>query len=147
MIRSATIDDLTELARLFDAYRQFYQQAPDLLVAENFIRERIQADESIIFVAESDNGLAGFCQLYPTFCSVAAQPMLVLYDLYVDSSARRGGLGKALMLAAQSFGRAAGFNRLELATAIDNLPGQPLYETLGWQRDTEFFHYSFELSS
>ena len=146
MIRRATIEDLTELARLFDAYRQFYQQDPDFAVAQGYIRERILADESVIFVAEADNRLAGFCQLYPTFCSVAAQPMLVLYDLYVDSSSRRSGQGKALMLAAQSFGAAAGFCRLELATAIDNLAGQALYEALGWQRDSEFFHYSLELS-
>lgn len=148
MIRRASISDLAALAVLFDAYRQFYEQASDVALAQDYLRARLTADESIVFVsADAKGALQGFVQLYPTFCSVAAAPILVLYDLFVAATARRGGVGKQLMLAAQAYGREQGAARLELSTALDNLAGQALYEALGWQLDEDFFHYSRACSS
>lgn len=148
MIRRATLKDLEQLAGLFDGYRQFYEQPSDVALAQGYLQQRLERDESVIFVAEADDAtLLGFCQLYPTFCSVAAQPIIVLYDLFVSPDVRRTGAGKALMLAAQAYGAEQGVSRLELATAIDNLPGQALYESLGWERDTDFYHYEFEIDA
>ena len=36
-VRAAQQADLAAVAELFDAYRQFYQQAPDLALAQRFI--------------------------------------------------------------------------------------------------------------
>lgn len=141
--RRAGLGDLEALARLFDAYRQFYRRPADLALATRFLRERIERDESVIFVAEDATlGLVGFCQLYPTFCSVAAAPMLVLYDLYVDATARRAGAGQALMAAVERYASEHGYARMELQTARDNLPAQSLYESRGWERNRDFYAYS-----
>ena len=40
LIREATIQDLEPVAQLFDAYRQFYEQAPDIELAKAFIADR-----------------------------------------------------------------------------------------------------------
>ncbi len=40
--RVATTADLDSIAPLFDAYRQFYQQEPDLELARRFIGARLQ---------------------------------------------------------------------------------------------------------
>jgi len=83
-IRPATINDIAQLAQLFDAYRQFYEQTPDILTAHEFITERINKQESVILVAEdAKQQLIGFCQIYPSFCSVIAKRIGVLYDLFV----------------------------------------------------------------
>lgn len=87
--RLATQRDITTVALLFDAYRQFYEQEPDLQLATAFIQERIQRNESVVIVAEDENHVLGFCQLYPTFCSVVAKPIYSLYDLFVTSGARK----------------------------------------------------------
>src|SRR4249920_1701347 len=101
--RPATLDDLEAVALLFDAYRQFYKQPPDLPLARTFIRERFQRSESVLIVAETaTKTLVGFCQLYPMFCSVRAAPTYTLYDLFVSPEARGTGAGKSLMLAAQA---------------------------------------------
>ena len=141
-IRRATIDDQDAIAELFDQYRQFYKQPSDVLLARAFIKERILGEQSVLFVAENaDRQLAGFCQLYPTFCSVAAAPIYVLYDLYVAPTSRGAGLGRALMLNAQAFAAANGAARMDLSTAQTNAAAQALYESLGWRRDNEFFAY------
>ena len=136
---------LDELGRLFNLYRVFYEEADDLEKASKYISARFNEGDSMIFVAENDDGLSGFVQLYPSFCSVSAVPILILYDLFVDHSHRSKGLGRSLMNAARDFASENGYKRLELATAKDNYIGQSLYESLGYEIDQEFLHYSLEI--
>ena len=141
--RPAEARDLDEVGSLFDAYRQFYEMPPDLALARRYLQERFRRSESVIIVAEDANGrLVGFTQLYPAFCSVAADRTFVLYDLFVTPAARGTGAGRALMEAAEAHARAAGAVRLELQTARTNTIGQSLYESCGWTRDEAFFVYS-----
>ena len=142
-IRPATINDIAQLAQLFDAYRQFYEQTPDILTAHEFITERINKQESVILVAEdAKQQLIGFCQIYPSFCSVITAKIGVLYDLFVDKNERGNGAGKALMLAAHEYASNNQFARLDLSTAKANQVAQALYESLGWVRDDVFYTYS-----
>ena len=145
-IRHATPDDLDALAPLFDAYRRFYEQPGDVALASAYLHARMERGESVILVAEAEGQLLGFCQMYPTWCSVAAARIFVLYDLFVDADARRAGVARALMGAAQAFGREAGAVRLDLSTAHANTRAQALYEALGWQRDDTYRTYSLELA-
>ena len=146
IIRTATVDDVAAVAVLFNHYRQFYQQAADLSLAHRFIQDRLQQQQSVILVAEtSAKTLVGFCQLYPTFCSVAAQPIYVLYDLFVSVAARQSGIGQQLLQAAEAQAKQDGKARLDLSTAKDNHTAQRLYERHGWQRDEIFLTYSRSL--
>jgi len=141
-IARANLDDLNDIAPLFDLYRQFYKEAPDIDKCRDFLQHRIAQGESIIFLAKFDTGEAvGFTQLYPTFCSVGLISRLVLYDLFVDENVRKQGIAKSLMDAAFDFASNNGFKRLTLETAIDNYPGRALYEKVGWKRDTGFYTY------
>ena len=91
-IRTATLADLAPVAQLFDAYRQFYQYPSDPALASAYIAQRMQKGESVILLACGAEGAAlGFCQLYPTFCSLEAKPVYALYDLYVAPAARGAG--------------------------------------------------------
>ena len=145
-IRQATIADIESVAKLFDQYRQFYKQAPSVELANMFIGERIKSQESVILLAENAEEIVGFCQLYPTFCSVLAARIAVLYDLFVADNVRKTGAGRALMLAAQEYAKQNNFARLDLSTAKSNAPAQALYESLGWQRDPWFYQYSLEIN-
>jgi ribosomal protein S18 acetylase RimI-like enzyme len=145
-IRRAGVDDVDALAPLFDAYRRFYEQPGDVALASAFLHDRLERGESTLLVAEADRQLLGFCQLYPTWCSVAAARIFVLYDLFVDPDARRAGVGRALMRAAQAFAREAGAARIDLSTARTNERAQALYESLGWRRDETFLVYNLSLA-
>jgi ribosomal protein S18 acetylase RimI-like enzyme len=141
--RLAESRDLEAVALLFDAYRQFYEKPADLALARRYLEERFRRRESVIIVAENeDGGIVGFTQLYPAFCSVIADRTYVLYDLFVTPPARGTGAGRALMEAAEAHARASGAARLELQTAKTNTIGQSLYESCGWERDELFYVYS-----
>jgi ribosomal protein S18 acetylase RimI-like enzyme len=144
-IRRAEISDVERIAPLFDAYRVFYGQAPDAPAAAAFLRARLEREESVVFVAETDQALAtplGFTQLYPGFSSVSVAPIIVLNDLFVDPAARARGVARALLRRAEEHARETGAVRLALTTARDNLKAQRVYEAMGWQRDEVFFTYT-----
>jgi ribosomal protein S18 acetylase RimI-like enzyme len=146
-IRKFEYGDLDAVAQLFDEYRQFYELVSDRQLAEQYIRTRMENSESVILVAENaDGGIDGFCQLYPTFCSLLAKPIYVLYDLFVSLKVRRMGIAKELLIASDRQARADGMARLDLTTAKTNLNAQALYESLGWQRDNVYYTYNLTVN-
>lgn len=140
-----TAKDVERIAALFDAYRQFYKQKPDLAGARAFVGERLKRDESVIFLALAGAEAVGFVQLYPCFSSTAMKRMWILNDLFVAPDARRHGAGKALMERARQWAIETNADGLWLETAVDNYPGQRLYESLGWKRDNDFYRYLMPL--
>lgn len=145
-VRQATIFDLDLLAPLFDAYRQFYRKPSDLGLARQFLLERFQHNQSIVFLAVRQDGSAvGFTQLFPGFSSVSAARILILNDLFVLPEARRKRVGSLLLAAAASFGRAVRAVRLTLSTEVTNETAQALYEAEGWTRQTNFYVYNLAL--
>ena len=144
-IRRAGLGDLDQLAPLFDAYRRFYRQPGDLPRARDFLRERLQRDESVILLAVQDGAAVGFTQLYPMFSSVRTARIWILNDLYVAEQARRSGAARGLLDAAARFAREEGAARLMLETGRDNAPARALYRAAGWSEDDSQW-YSLSLA-
>ena len=141
-IQVATDVDLDELTELFGAYLRFYEVAKPQAQVRDFLAARLRNSDSTILLARDRLGVAqGFVQLYAFFSSLALQPAWLLSDLYVSEQARRQGVGETLMNAARAHAEAAGACGLQLETAESNLPGQTLYERLGYVRDEVFFTY------
>ena len=142
-IIQATPANLEETSQLFDAYRQFYGQAADHSAATRFIAERLEAADSVIFLARNEVGESiGFTQLYPAFSSVAMKRMWYLNDLYVVESARQQGVARALLKRVASFAKETNALTVKLATGISNHPAKLLYESEGYQKITAFDHYA-----
>ena len=134
---------LESLVILFNGYRIFYEQASDLGGAQQFLSERLNKEDSVIFIALDENDQAlGFTQLYPSFSSVSMKRLFILNDLYVDESARGRQVGTALLDRAKEYAFLEGAKGLVLETAADN-PAQYLYEKNGWSKDTAL-HYSWQ---
>jgi GNAT superfamily N-acetyltransferase len=144
-IRRADIHDLGLITPLFDLYRQFYEQACDLVSAKSFLQQRIRQNESVIFLAFDGADAVGFTQLYPGFSSVSMARTFLLNDLYVVSSHRRHGVGSLLLAAAVAHAKAEQAVRLSLTTNAANATAQSVYEAQGWAREKAFLTYNFEL--
>jgi ribosomal protein S18 acetylase RimI-like enzyme len=139
--------DVDFLVPLFEAYRAFYRQPPDPEGTRTFLRERLERAESVIFLAalEPDGGgrdAVGFTQLYPLFSSAAMKRLWLLNDLYVVPTARRNRVAQRLMMRAEQHARETGASGLMLQTAVDNFSAQRLYESVGYERDTNFYVYN-----
>ena len=144
-LKKATLDDANMIGEVFDLYRIFYNQVPDISVAQQYIAERLKNNESTIFFVEENGICLGFTQLYPTFDSVNVRKKIVLYDLFVREEYRRKCIAESLMNAAKEYASQNNFGSIELSTNKTNLPGQTLYESLGYIRDNEFYSYDLEI--
>ncbi len=144
-IIKASKSNLDQIVPLFDGYRVFYKQPTDLERARTFLSERFEKEDSVIFMAISDDGEGmGFTQLYPSFSSVSTQGTYILNDLFVSAEHRKKGVGEALMERAKKFAKEKGAKGITLETDSNN-PAQNLYERLGWKKDIRVFHFTWEI--
>ncbi|WP_028022928.1 GNAT family N-acetyltransferase [Enterovibrio calviensis] len=147
-IIKATPSDTPAVAPLFNQYRVFYGQTDNAALAHDFINARLTHEESVIFFAMDEQGAAvGFTQLYPMFSSVSAQRIWVLNDLFVVDSQRGKGTGNALLNAAKAHAMATGVAGIALETSVSNFGAQKLYESLGYDKDIDHFHYFLSLKA
>ena len=145
-IIKATNENINQVGKLFDLYRQFYKYKSNLHESTNYISERISNNESIIFLALTENNnSAGFVQLYETFGSLDLGKIIILYDLYVKEDHRKNNIGRQLMIKSHEYAKKINAKRIQLSTAIDNYIGQSLYESLGYLKDDDFYTYDFEI--
>lgn len=143
----ATLENLDQIAVLFNEYRIFYKQPSDIEKATGFLRERIENNESVIFiVTDPELGkVIGFTQLYPSFSSISMRRSWILNDLYVLEEFRGRGAAQQLLDAAQEYANSTCAKGLALSTAVDNIVAQRIYERNGYQRDNEFYSYYLTL--
>ena len=147
-VTAVGVADLDALVPLFAGYLQFYQVPRSATEIHAFLLERLQRGDAQLFIARDDQGMAqGFTQLYPLQSSLALAPAWLLSDLFVLPSARRQGVGEALMNAARAYAEASGACGLQLETAKTNLAGQALYERLGYVRDELYLTYWLSLAN
>lgn len=161
-IRIAELADAEHVSELFNQYRMFYNRPSDLEGAIQYIKNRMQYNESIILVAEKiaesellepmndkDNGmnqaLMGFVQLYPTFSSLSMRSNWILNDLYVQPKYRQQGVARKLLKASRALAEERGVGALSLSTAVSNKQAQALYESEGYVLDTQFLYYDLNV--
>jgi len=145
-IYQATIEDLEGVSSLFNSYRIFYEQASDLEGAKDYIKERLENEDSVIFVVKNNQRYVGFTQLYPTFSSISMKRAWILNDLFVDPETRKQGIGEMLLHKAKDYAIKTGAKSISLSTAPDNYSAQRLYEKNGYERDSQFYHYEISLT-
>jgi GNAT superfamily N-acetyltransferase len=151
-IIQARENEIESAALLFDAYRQFYKQPSDIASARNFLSQRLQEKNSVIFLAllheegtSSEVQVVGFAQLYPTFASISLKPLWILSDLFVAPEARHKNVGKLLLARSRQLAVETQAEGLTLQTANDNYPAQALYESQGWEKETVYRTYNLYL--
>jgi GNAT superfamily N-acetyltransferase len=143
-VRRASLAEPGELqaaARLFDGYRQFQGQAANEKIAEEFLRARLERNESVVYLAWEQGAAIGFAQLYPSFSSVSLAPVVILNDLFVYERGRGKKVASALLGAIEAHAWALGAARVTLNVARLNTAAQAVYEARGWVRDQQFFMY------
>jgi GNAT superfamily N-acetyltransferase len=108
------------------------------------LQDRMQRNESVIFISMEHGEATGFTQLYPIFSSVSLERAWLLNDLFVRPDARKSGAGSLLLERAKDWGRETGARWLLLSTGCENFTAQSLYEKNGWKKVSDIY-YEFVL--
>ena len=143
MTRKATLQDIRQLSELFDQYRIFYHKTSDVPAAEQFLTERIENGDSKIFVAENEERLVGFVQLYPLFSSTRMKRYWLLNDLFVNESYRGKGFSKQLIERAKEMAKSTDACGILLETGTSNDIGNKLYPSCGFELYDEVNFYEW----
>jgi GNAT superfamily N-acetyltransferase len=139
--------DADALIPLVDAYREFYGRTPDRAATTAFVRERFATGDTQFFVARDRAGtVIGFAHLLFSLETVSLARIGILEDIFVAESARGGGVGGALLDAAERYAREHHLTRLTLATAHQNRAAQRLYLAHGYVPDQRFRSFNRFLS-
>ncbi|WP_428069877.1 N-acetyltransferase family protein [Chryseobacterium gambrini] len=146
MTRKAQLADVQQLAELFDQYRIFYHKDSDIPAAEKFLTERIENNDSEIFVAENEGKLVGFVQLYPLFSSTRMKRYWLLNDLYVNENYRGKGFSKQLLEASKELAKSTYAAGILLETGKSNDIGNKLYPSCGFEIYDEVNFYEWKIS-
>ena len=141
IIKRAEDQDLKQLTILFDEYRQFYGSSSDLELSYQFLKQRFENEQSVIFIHVKDDIFTGFILLYLGFSTVSCSTYYILDDVYVTPSFRRQGAAKQLIDTAILFANQQNALRISLETQRSNFQSHRLYETMGFVKDELFQTY------
>lgn len=147
IIHRATAKDSDSLARLFDAYRQFFTGGNDLARSTAFLHERLEREECVVFFARldeiADDGHhagppIGFIQLYPLWSSWYCARIWFLSDLYVAENARRHGAGAMLVERVKAYAAETSASSVMVELPVSEPHLRDFYARLGFREDPVF---------
>ena len=113
-----------------------YEQAEDFGGWNEHSKREEMADINgrYLIARDSNHQLAGF--LYFQFIQEetldGTAAVVYIYEIEIENAARKRGLGKALMTAARSIGRAQKLDKIMLTVFKSNLDALQFYEKLGY---------------
>src|SRR2546430_2358162 len=127
-IRPVAPDELDRVVPLFADYQRFYRvEAPDLRAVRVFLEGFIAPSErGELIAAWDDRRPVGLANLYWTFSSVSAGPIVLLNDLFVVEGQRGAGVGRRLIEFSLRRTAERGATRLEWRTEVSNRVAQRL---------------------
>jgi ribosomal protein S18 acetylase RimI-like enzyme len=100
-----------------------------------FLGTQLQRDDAAVFVADWDGRVVGYVYagIEPQSWKELREEAGFIHDVYVDESARRGGIATALLDAAAAWLAERGMPRIVLWTAASNDSARRLFERLGFR--------------
>ena len=148
-IIEATLEHLDLLTPLFVKYREFYGELPFPDSSRKFLETRLKRKESVIYLslADDEDKLLGFCQLYPSYSSLSLKRVWILNDIYVAEDARRQLVADRLLQTARKMAKQTQAVRMRVATSRDNDVAQKVYESIGFVEDQQFKNYVLPINS
>ena len=148
-IVQATLEHLDQLTPLFVTYREHFGQLPYPDSSRKFLEKRISRKESVIYLAMADDEdkILGFCQLYSSFSSLSLKRVWILNDIYVAEDARRQLVADRLLHTAKQMAKETNAVRMRVATSRDNEVAQKVYESIGFVEDEQFKNYVLPINS
>ena len=131
--------DLDHATRLIVAFRDHFGRSlpSDEAIADSVARIAADGSGEFLLGAVGDDPPAGISQLRYRWSAWTTSEDCWLEDLYVEQTARRAGLGRALVEASIERARERGCARIELDVDSDNGAALALYESAGFRGDAK----------
>ncbi|MBS1672342.1 MAG: GNAT family N-acetyltransferase [Actinobacteria bacterium] len=144
-IRALTAEDRDDWQSLWAAYLEFYEsEVADDVTASTFARITDPAGDIRGAIARDGDGRAvGIVHWFSHPATWSKTHYTYLEDLFVDPSARGGGVGRELIGHVTDAARASGSSKVYWLTAETNATARALYDRVAAR--SGFIHYEIDL--
>jgi GNAT superfamily N-acetyltransferase len=145
LVRRAAAEDAAAVTELHAFLHRMHTEAhpeiftvfdPEVSLAR--FERALAEDQALIWIAERDGQPVGYVYAMPldreATDEVHEEHALLVHALAVDPRVRGAGVGRALMLAAEDYARAAGLACVLLNTWAFNSGAHEFYDRLGYER-------------
>lgn len=148
-IRPAVAADAVAIGQMAQDFAQYLRGLGDLtefkLTVETILRDGFGDHPAFVgLVAEDQGAIVGYLLYHFGYDSDRASRILYIADLFVAHTARRGGIGTALMTEVARIARAAGAESLVWSVYQHNAEATRFYESRGATRIRDVFFMSLE---
>lgn len=132
-IRFATAGDCAVILRFIRDLATYEKLSGEVVADEPQLRATLFSvrPAAEVLLAELDGAPVGFALFFQSYSTFLARPGLYLEDLFVDPSARRKGVGLALMSALARITVQRHYGRFEWSVLDWNQPALEFYRSLG----------------
>lgn len=132
VIRRAEVADLAGLLAIVQALTRHHADEPRVTL-DTLARDVFGAVTWFqVLVAEAAGALVGYAALLPLARLGYGERGMDLHHLFVAEAARRGGVGSALLRAAEEMAESLGCTYLIIGTHPGNGPAQEYYQRRGY---------------
>ena len=141
-IRSATSDDVPVILSFIKALASF-EDCPDSVktTEEDLVRDGFGPRPKFeVLIADIGTVPVGFALFFTSYSTWEGRPGLYLEDLFVKETARKEGVGLALMRRLADIAEERGYRRLDLQV-LDWNPARNFYERLGMVCNRQWLPY------
>jgi len=132
-IAPATEQDVALVLGFIRKLAEYEKLSQQVVATEENIREHVFGANAVaeVLLAYWDQEPVGFALYFRNFSTFFGQPGIYLEDLFVDSSHRGRGIGKALLARLAKIAAERGYGRLDWAVLDWNTPSIEFYRSLG----------------
>jgi GNAT superfamily N-acetyltransferase len=132
-IRFATVADCATIHQFIRDLAEYEKLLHEVVSDEAQLRATLFGDRPAaeVLIAELAGKPVGFALFFQSYSTFLGKPGLYLEDLFVQPSARRGGIGLALMSALAQVCVDRNYGRFDWAVLHWNEPALTFYRSLG----------------
>lgn len=107
------------------------------------IADLVRDDRQAALGAFDGDALVGFVEvsIHPHAVGCETHPVAYLEAWYVAESHRRRGVGRALVVAGEAWGRSKGCREIASDTWLDNARSHDAHRSLGFEETSRLIHY------
>jgi L-amino acid N-acyltransferase YncA len=133
MIRTATAGDVPAIVDMIHELAAYEKAEHEVEATEADIHRALFGESPAVFahIAETDGRIEGFALWFLNYSTWRGAHGIYLEDLYVRTSARRRGHGRALLAELARICVARGYGRLDWSVLDWNAPSIGFYTSLG----------------
>ncbi len=132
-IAKATRGDLPRVVALMRGLAEFEKLLDEFRVTETLLEHHLFNQNSFaeLLVGYLDKEIRGYALFFHNFSTFQGRPGIYIEDVYVETSARGKGLGRALLVEIMRTARKRGCRRSEWLVLEWNERAKQFYESLG----------------